>query len=564
MPSKAGTAVETKTTFETLLDLFHQSVDRFSDRVAFQREVGGGLRTFTYREVGRRAQGVAHQLLRLGIGQGERVGILSENRPEWGISFFGILLAGGIVVPLDIRLKTAEVENILKRSGARAVFAGEGGLKTLEEVRKGLPSLQHILSMQVPDFAPETAGPPQVQKPSPDDLAILAFSSGTTGQPKGVMLTHGNLASNVAAILSIAIHERRDVLLSVLPLHHLFECTGGFLAPFAKGCTVHYLDSITPRAISAALSERGITISPLVPALLRLFHKNIFSTIERSSALRRALFRSLFSVASFSQGLGLPLGRFLFPQIRRRFGRQFRFFVSGGAALEPAIHRDLKILGLEVLQGYGLTETSPITHVNRPGGSKIGTVGPPIPGVEVRFKPVDGAEAGEGEVLIRGPNVMKGYYEAPEMTAKVLKDGWFHTGDIGRIDEDGHLVICGRSKNVIVSEAGKNIYPEEVEEEILKSLYVKEVCVLGKKSPKGGEAVFAVVVPNEEVFKVKGVGGQEREVLEQEVKKASSRLADYKRVEDFVVVMEELPKTTTLKHKRLEIIDLLRQKGLWG
>ena len=191
-------------------------------------------------------------------------------------------------------------------------------------------------------------------------------------------------------------------------------------------------------------------------------------------------------------------------------------------------------------------------------------MGPPIPGVEVRFKPVDGAEAGEGEVLIRGPNVMKGYYEAPEMTAKVLKDGWFHTGDIGRIDEDGHLVICGRSKNVIVSEAGKNIYPEEVEEEILKSLYVKEVCVLGKKSPKGGEAVFAVVVPNEEVFKVKGVGGQEREVLEQEVKKASSRLADYKRVEDFVVVMEELPKTTTLKHKRLEIIDLLRQKGLWG
>ncbi|MFQ5693677.1 MAG: AMP-binding protein, partial [Nitrospinota bacterium] len=202
-------------------------------------------------------------------------------------------------------------------------------------------------------------------------------------------------------------------------------------------------------------------------------------------------------------------------------------------------------------------------HVNPPRKTRLGTVGPPVPGVEVKLAPVEGAGPDEGEVCIRGPNVMLAYFENPEATAEVMEDGWFHTGDIGRIDRDGYLSICGRCKNVIVSAAGKNIYPEEVEDELMRSPYFKEVCVLGKRSKKGGEEVYAVIVPNAEFFEERGETGREAEIVEREVREASSRLADYKRVQGIGILDQELPKTTTLKHKRAEVVRLLREKGLW-
>ncbi len=550
---------------ETLIEIFEFSTREYSDRVASEREVGGsGLRSFTYEEFGRRSRGVAQKLLDLGVRPGSRVGILSDNRPEWGIAFFGVLLAGGVVVPLDIRLKPAEIANILERSEMHTCVVGQEALETLEEARTSAPVLEHFFLMDSPDFgllAKEDALPVTLNDPS--SVAVISFSSGTTGTPKGVMLSHRNLASNITSVLELCIFDTEATLLSILPMHHAFELTAGFLTPFAKGVKVSYLDAVSPKAISLALAERNITICLVVPALLRLFHKNIFSQVKRESGAKRFVFKLLFGISLIGLGMGLRLGKIIFGSLRKRFGENFRFFVSGGAALDPKVQRDLMALGLETLQGYGLTEASPITNVNPPKRNKIGTVGPAVPGVEVKLRAIEGGVPGEGEVLIRGPNIMLGYYENPMATAEVLSDGWLCTGDIGRLDADGYLSICGRSKNVIISEDGKNIYPEEIENELSKSAYFKEICILGRPSGSGGEDIYAVIVPNEEILVEEGETGRVEEIIAREVKEVSSRLADYKRIRDYTILEEDLPKTTTLKVKRQNLIKLLEERGLW-
>lgn len=549
---------------DTLIEIFEYSTREYSDRVVSEREVSGlGLRSHTYGEFGRKSRGVARKLLDLGIRSGSKVGILSDNRPEWGISFFGVLLAGGVVVPLDIRLKPAEIANILERSEMRTCVAGQEALGILKEARASAPVLENLFLMDSPDFGLEKEDAPSVILDDPNSIAVISFSSGTTGAPKGVMLSHRNLASNITSVLDLCIFDTEATLLSILPMHHAFELTAGFLTPFAKGVKVSYLDAVSPKAISLALAERNITICLVVPALLRLFHKNIFSQIKREPGTKRFVFKVLFGISSAGLSMGLKLGKFLFGSLRKRFGKSFRFFVSGGAALDPRVQRDLMVLGLETLQGYGLTEASPITNVNPPKKNKVGTVGPAVPGVDVKLRTIEGGVPGEGEVLIRGPNIMLGYYENPGATAEVLVDGWFRTGDIGRLDTDGYLSICGRSKNVIISEDGKNIYPEEIENELSKSAYFKEFCVLGRPSDSGGEDVYAVIVPNEEILIEQGETERVEEIIASEVKEASSRLADYKRIRDYALLKEELPKTTTLKIKRQDLTKLLKERGLW-
>ncbi|MEE9276079.1 MAG: AMP-binding protein, partial [bacterium] len=394
----------------------------------------------------------------------------------------------------------------------------------------------------------------------PDDLAVISFSSGTTGTPKGVMLTHGNIASNAQAALDAFVCGPEDVFLSILPLHHMFESTGGFLIPLISGARIFYLASLNPRVLVESMQREGVTICLMVPALARLIHKRILGAALSLGGLRGAMFRVLFPLSKAALGAGIRLGGILFPQVRRRLSPDLRYFATGGAALDPEVARDLLALGVEVIQGYGLTETSPITHANRPGaGNRIGTVGPPLPGVEVRLAPVEGGAEGEGEIRIRGPNVMRGYFQNPELTAEVLQEGWFRTGDIGRLGPGGYLTICGRVKNVIVSEAGKNIYPEEVEEELAGSALFADVCVVGKKSPRGGEDVFAVIVPDPEAGLPEGEG-EAREAVRAELNRLCAGLADYKRVADFHLWPgETLPRTTTLKHKREEIKEALRR-----
>ncbi len=552
---------------ENLVELLEQATSKYPGSVALEGDVEGlGLFSLTRTDILGRAAGLAERLLEAGVKPGDPVALLSPNRPEWAVGYFAVQLAGGVLVPLDINLKPGELTNILRRSGAAALMTDatlhEAALSLWEEGAAPLPLLR-VDEPLAAEALPISRWPGAKRRK--DDLALISFSSGTTGMPKGVMLTQGNITSNAQASLSLCNCGPEDVFLSILPLHHMFESTAGLLAPFISGAKVHYLSSLNPRVLGAAMHREGITICLMVPALARLMHRRIMSTALSPGGLRGVLFRLLFGISKGALFFGYRLGRFLFPQVKRRLSPRLRYFISGGAALDPAIGRDLLALGIEVVQGYGLTETSPVTHANRPGkGNRIGTVGPPLPGVEMRLEPVEGAAKGEGKILIRGPNVMKGYFGDPELTAEVLQDGWFHTGDIGRVDADGYLTICGRSKNVIVAESGKNIYPEEVEEELAKSDLFKAACVIGKKIPQGGEEVFAVVALNPDA-ELPPDEAARKEAARAEINRVCGNLADYKRVSDFVIWPgEEFPRTTTLKYKKEEIKAALRQMSGFG
>jgi len=552
---------------ETLVQLIVSAAVEFPDDPALEGDgEGGGRVSFSRTDLLRRAASLAGRLIEAGLAPGDTVALLSPNRVEWAVGYFAVLLAGGVLVPLDVNLKPGEWANILKRAKAAALLVDSSRLEDGRAVVEGIPG-------QIPHFRIDEVADAEVfpisQWPgaarAPDDLALLSFSSGTTGTPKGVMLTHGNIVSNARAVASLFPSGEGDVFLSILPLHHMFESTAGLLLPLIIGAKVHYLASLSPRVISESMRREGVTVCIMVPALARLIHQRIMSAALGGSYLQRVVFQILFVFSKVALGAGIRIGGLLFPQVKQRLGPRLRFFFSGGAALDPRIGRDMLALGVEIVQGYGLTETSPITHANRPGsGNRIGTVGLPIPGVEVRLRPSERGDSEEGEILIRGPNVMKGYFENSGLTAEVLREGWFYTGDIGRMDRDGYLTICGRSKNVIITESGKNIYPEEVEEELAGSPLFSAACVIGKKSPRGGEEVFAVLVLQPE-GKLPGGENEQRQVLHAEVARLSSRLADYKRVSDFFVWPGgELPRTTTLKYKREEIKAALREMPEFG
>ncbi len=549
---------------DTLIHLLKEATAKFPDTIALEGDVEGrGRVTLTRKELCGKSVALACELMDAGVKPGDFVALLAPNQPEWGLGYFGALLAGGVLVPLDVNLKEGEIANILEKARPVCLMTdareGERATKLAGELASAC-SVLRIDDEREPDHAASLDSLPGAER-GPDDLALVSFSSGTTGTPKGVMLSHGNITSNVRAVLEPFFAGEDDVFLSVLPLHHMFESTGGFLIPLAAGARVHYLSSLNPRLLVEAMQNEGITICLMVPALARLIHKRIMSNVESLSGAKKIIFKMLFGISGICLSMGFRVGHVLFSQVKKNLGPNLRYFASGGAALDPKIARDLLVLGIEVIQGYGLTETSPVAHVTPPGApNRIGTVGPPIPGVEARLVPVEGADEGEGEILIRGPNVMQGYFENPDLTAEVLRDGWFHTGDIGRIDSDGYLTICGRSKNVIVSEAGKNIYPEEVEEQLLESAWFQDVCVIGRKTPRGGEDVFAVVVLDPETD-LPQEDEKRAALADSELKRLSAHLADYKRVAGFFVwPEEELPRTTTRKHKREDIKAILRER----
>jgi long-chain acyl-CoA synthetase len=552
---------------ENLIALLGRAAEEFPESAALEGEIeGAGRVSLTRPGLLGRAAALAEALIASGTRPGDAVGLLSPNRPEWAVGYFGVLLAGGVVVPFDVNLKPGEWANILERSGAAAMVVDD----SLDEAARALAD---SLEKRLPVFRLDETGAveahPLSKWPGADrgaeDLALISFSSGTTGAPKGVMLTHGNISSNALAVAESYSCGPEDVFLSVLPLHHMFESTAGFLVPLIRGSKVFYLASLNPRLLVEAMQGEGVSVCLAVPALARLIHRRIMASALSGGWARRAGFRALFALSKAALALGFRAGEALLPEVKRRLGPRLRFFGSGGAALDPAIARDLLALGIEVVQGYGLTESSPVTHANHPGRrNRIGTVGPPIPGVEVRIEPAGGAGAGEGEILIRGPGVMKGYFDNPELTAEVLRDGWLHTGDIGQIGRGGYLTICGRSKNVIVAESGMNIYPEEIEEELSRSALLGAVCVLGKKTPRGGEEVFAVIAPGEEAD-LPAEDAARTEAVRAEIERLSHRLAGYKRIKDFVIWPgAELPQTTTLKFKREEIKEALRRMSGFG
>jgi len=491
---------------ETIPAIFLHAVDAYGLAAALRWKEGGVWRDLSHGEVVGRVVALAAALEGAGVGRGDRVAILSENRPEWAISDYAVLGLGAIDVPLYPTLPAAQIEYILADAGAKVVLVSTAEqLAKVLEIRDRLPALERVVVFDGPAGFPGVrtlaeelaAGSRRVDAGAtdyraraaevrPDDVATLIYTSGTTGEPKGVMLTHRNLASNVAAVHAhrIAELEVGDVALSFLPLSHVFERLVDYYY-WDSGLTIAYAESIEK------VAESLVEVRPhVVASVPRLFDK-IHAKVMAATGLKRRLVLWAKEVgeevlevrmAGRSPGAALALRhrvaeRLVFSKLRARTGGRVRAFISGGAPLSPDVARFFIAAGLPLYEGYGLTETSPVIAANTQSAWRIGTVGRPIPGVEVRLD-------AHGEILTRGPHVMKGYWNRPEATAEVLDaDGWLHTGDIGVIDDDGFVRITDRAKNLIVTAGGKNIAPQPIENAVAMSPYVAQVVMLGDRRP---------------------------------------------------------------------------------
>ncbi len=544
---------------ETLPRMFMRSVKLRPHKTALLMQKGGLKQEYTYSQLQERIECLARSLRELGFKHGDKIAIIGENCPDWEMSYLGIQWAGCVVVPLDRMLKVAEVRHILRNSDAAGIISTESYSAVVDEalleidrkikrISTGTPS-KGWLSLEA--LVTEGAELKAFEPPSNiEDLAAILYTSGTTGQAKGVMLTHHNIGSNVSGAYQILDFGEEDVFISILPLHHSFEATAGFLTPLCCGCKIVFSPSLKSREILETMATHNVTLMLGVPLLYEKIVEGIQRQVRESSAFKRFIFNAGMNIGKFAKGIS----KAMFKSVRQAMGMdKVRFLVSGASALAPWASSFMERLGLPILQGYGLTETSPVISVNRLKNPHNVSVGPPLPGIEIRIDSPD--ENGNGEIVVKGAPVMKGYYKNPEATKEVLsEDGWLKTGDLGRIDENSMLYITGRAKNLIVTAAGKNVYPEEIEAVVGQSQYIQEILVYGyHNEATGREEVHAIVVPNYELFDAEMPDITEKELEEfvrGQVKAECAKLADYKRIKRFEIREEELPKTTTRKVKR--------------
>ena len=545
-----------------LLELFNAACEAHRRRVAL-RMSGARKDVFTYAELREFARRVAGFLTQRGIRPGDRVLLASENRPEWAIVFFGVLLAGGVAVPVDAQLSAPELANLARTAGARVSVLSEDLVERAPELLYpgtdgGLPG---------PTLLAETLGgraaeEPPFSIPQPDEPASIIFTSGTTGTPKGVMLSHRNFTSLVAKLASLFELGPGDGLLSVLPLHHTFEFTCGLLVPLSRGAEIEYLDELTADCMGDALESGRITAMIGVPALWSLLHRRITQELTvRAGHMEWALRALMGANGQLRERLGTNLGKLLFWPVHRRLGGRLRILVSGGSAISPEVQKAFHELGFDLYEGYGLTEAAPVLSVSRPQeGLVAGSVGKPLPGIEIRIADPDAT--GVGEVLARGPNVMLGYFKAGATTAEidrdlgrdVLEDGWLRTGDVGRLDAEGRLTLVGRKKDVIIDADGKNVYPDEIEELYRSDDLMRELSVVGLPDT-GGERVAMLVVPAAK----DRTRHEMRRLLEEHVRRVSSPLSFHQRVKVWHTTEQSLPRTSTRKVKRAWVIEELRR-----
>jgi long-chain acyl-CoA synthetase len=548
----------------TITQRFRRTVRSYPGNIACHY-FDDGWKTLTYEKFSLGVDAVSSYLKREGLKEGARAAILLENRPEWCSAYLSILMAGGVAVPLDSQLGPDEIRNLLDNSGAEFLFYSG---RTAEQAKASFEKLSNaagrkIVSVNVDsrDYQVIVHGGEageQFHVRDFDDLASLIYTSGTTGKPKGVRLTHRNFCSDADALIEAGIVTHEDNVLSILPLHHTYAFMCTFLVPVFLGASITYPESLKGPDMTAAMRERKVSILIAVPQVLGIIRNGMMNKIRELPLPASRVLLSLHRISGFlRRKLGINIGRIIFKPAHSALGTKFRFFASGGARLDPSVMKDLEAFGFTVLEGYGLTETSPVVTFNPFPKRKPGSAGKPLPSVQVRI--VDPSESGEGEIAVRGPMVMEGYYRNPEATEEVLKEGWFYTGDIGKIDEEGYLFITGRKKEVIVLGSGKNIYPEEVEKTYLNSPFIKEICVLGIEGEEGSETLHAVIVPDLDHARKEQVSDI-RERLKWEIKEASGGLPSYMRITGFSLRTEPLPRTRLGKLRRFMIRKELSEK----
>lgn len=558
-----------KMKYTDLKDMLKQTGEAYGDRPAyiFKTEEKGKFRTITHKEFRNEINALGTVLINMGL-KDKRIAIISENRYEWELSYLAIASGVGVVVPLDKSLPDNELESLILRSQVEAIIYSSKYDTIMGTLRdKKNTNLKYFISM---DLGENTQGiyseKALIEKGKKllnegdstylnaeidaDKMGIMLFTSGTTAMSKAVMLSHKNLVTNIMDITQRFDLTEEDRFLSFLPLHHVFECTVGFLYPISIGGSIAFCEGVKHMADN--IKEFGITAMISVPAVFDIIYRKVMKAIEKKGKLQNL--EKGKKISNLLLKVKIDLRKQLFKEVHESLGPKLRLVVTGGAALDPETEKGFNDLGFDVEQGYGLTETAPVIAAETPKCRRLGSIGKKFPSVEVKIDNPD--EEGIGELMAKGPSIMLGYYENEEATKDALDaDGWFHTGDLARIDKDGFIYISGRKKSVIVLNNGKNVFPEEIETLLNKVEGIKESFVYEKKEADGDVKVCVKIVYDKQLIKeLYNIEGEEniREFLWEKVKDVNRLMPKYKYVREMIISEEELIKTTTLKIKRHE------------
>ena len=557
--------------FTDLKDMLQKSGEKFGDRPAyiFKTEEEGKFREITHKEFREEINCLGTALINLGL-KDKRIAVISDNRYEWGVAYLATVTGTGIVVPLDKALPNNEIESLIIRSEVEAIFYSNKYDEVMNKIKEqGNTNVKYFISMDLDKKENDIYSQKELTeqgkklieegnrefldaKINPDIMGIMLFTSGTTAMSKAVMLSHKNICANLMDIASVIKLDENDRMLSFLPLHHTFECTVGFLYPISKGCSIAFCEGI--RHIADNIKEFQITTMISVPVLYESMYKKVMKGIEKKGKLETV--KKGIKISQFLLKFGIDIRKKIFKEIHDNLGGKARLFVAGGAALDPEAEKGFNELGITMLQGYGLTETSPVIAAEDDKYRRLGSIGKAFPSLDVKI--VDPNEEGIGELVAKGPSMMLGYYNNDEATKETIdEEGWLHTGDLARIDKDGYIFISGRKKFVIVLKNGKNIYPEELETLVNKIEGISESFVYGRPEDDGDYKICCKIVYDKEMMQeLYGTTDEEKlkEILWQEVKKVNKTMPAYKYIRDISITDKPLIKTTTQKIKRFEEI----------
>lgn len=551
---------------ENLKDMLEKTEKIYSERPAYKiREDVEKYKIITHKEARDAVNALGTALIDLNL-KGKRIAIIGENRYEWEIAYLSIVCGTGIVVPLDKSLPENELKKLIERSEVEAIFYTKKYEEQLQKIiHSGIGKLKHLISMDIEKHKNGIysekelieKGKELIQKGDnkfinaqidSNAMSIMLFTSGTTSESKVVALSHKNICANLMDLASVLDINSDDRILSFLPLHHVFQCTVGFLFSWYRGCQTSFCDGI--KHILENLNEYEITFASFVPAIYENIYKKINRNLEKEGKLEQAK-----KLMKQYENSSMEEKKEVFTDIHNVFGGHIRLFISGAAALDKKVENDFRNWGINLCQGYGLTETSPVIGIETNKEFRLGSIGKSVPHINVKLEEVN--EEGIGELVVKGPSVMLGYYNNEEATKKALIDGWFYTGDLAKIDEDGYIYICGRKKNVIVLKNGKNIFPEEIENLVNRIEGVKESFIFGKsiKEDKDDIRIHVKIVYDEEIIKQAYKVDTQEEIykaIKNKVKEINKTMPAYKTIKSIILTQTPLIKTTTSKIKRQE------------
>lgn len=551
-----------------LKDMLKKTGIEYGERPAYKIRIAENkYKIYTHKEVRDMVDALGTALISLNL-KGKRIAVIGENRFEWEIAYLAIVCGTGIVVPLDKSLPENELKRLIERSGVEAIFySGKYQDKLKKMVLEGTGKLKHLISMDTKTHSNGIYSQSELieignvllkngnrefldSKIDPDEVNIMLFTSGTTSEAKVVALCHRNLCSNLMDIGTVLDIDSSDRILSFLPLHHVFECTVGFLFSLYRGCQTSFCDGI--RHILENLNEYEITFASFVPAIYENMYKNIIKKLEKDGKLQTVrLLEEKYKDSTMEEK------KEAFKEIHQIFGGNIKLFISGAAALDKNVEETFRKWGINLCQGYGLTETSPVIGVETNNEFRVGSIGKPLPHVKARIENPD--SEGMGELVVKGPNIMLGYFQNEEATKEVLIDNWFYTGDLAYIDEDGYIFIKGRKKSVIVLKNGKNIFPEEMENLVNRIEGVKESFIFGKSNKKDKDdiKIYVKIVYDKDIVKNAYKVETEQEIynaINKRIKEINKTMPPYKAIRGVVLTETPLIKTTTSKIKRQEEI----------